>query len=110
MGSGTRNHDELLRRELRASLRILRSDRAEERSEPRSPVDAPRRFVVVTCAPADEEPLPTAQRILASTALAASLLIAVAALSEAAADATKAMEPRAVASLSTGRSHFGFGQ
>ncbi|OAI30474.1 hypothetical protein A1351_08850 [Methylosinus sp. R-45379] len=107
MGSDARMRDETRREELRASLRVLRSESADA-AAPR--IMAPRRLVVVAPRPAADEPLPPAQRFLASAALAGALLMAVAALSDAAAHAMGAMEPRAIASLEMGRSHFGFGQ
>jgi len=110
MGSGARTNDELRREELRASLRVLRSDGAETAPADASRIVAPRRLVIVTPRPTADEPLPMAQRILVSAALAGALLMAVAALSDAAAHAMDAMEPRAIASLEPGRSHFGFGQ
>ncbi|MBG0811399.1 hypothetical protein IY145_18780 [Methylosinus sp. H3A] len=108
--------NELRRDELRASLRVLQSDAAETAPSIAAPsivtprIVAPRRLYVVTPRPAADEPLPTAQRILVSAWLAAALLAAVAVLSDAAAHAVDAMEPRAIASLEPSRSHFGFGQ
>ncbi|WP_400768251.1 hypothetical protein [Methylosinus sporium] len=107
MESDLRPGDAARRQELRASLRVLRSESADA-SAPR--IVAPRRLVVVAPRPAADEPLPPAQRVLVSAALAGLLLMAVAALSDAAAHAMDAMEPRAIASLEMGRSHFGFGQ
>lgn len=111
MESGARMRNELRRDELRASLRVLQSDAAEAAPSIVAPrIVAPRRLYVVTPRPAADEPLPTAQRILVSAWLTAALLAAVAVLSDAAAHAVDAMEPRAIASLEPGRSHFGFGQ
>jgi len=104
-----RPRDELRREKLRASWRVLRSDLAERAAAPLPPIDAPRPRAVATRRPTADEAPPAVQRILASAALAAALLTAVSALSEAAANAMYTMEPR-VASLESGRSHFGFGQ
>ncbi|WP_036290762.1 hypothetical protein [Methylosinus sp. PW1] len=110
MESDLRPGDAARRQELRASLRVLRSESADASASAPPRIMAPRRLVVVAPRPAADEPLPPAQRILASAALAGLLLMAVAALSDAAAHAMDAMEPRAIASLEMGRPHFGFGQ
>ncbi|MBU3887672.1 hypothetical protein FM996_13615 [Methylosinus sporium] len=107
MEADARAKDEALRKELRASLRVLRSKGADGRPLP--PRIAPR-LVVVAPQRAADEPLPAALRILVSAALAAILLLGVSALSDAAAHAMNAMERRSIASLDTSRSHFGFGQ
>jgi hypothetical protein len=100
------------RDELRARLFVLRSDiRRDSGQTLRERRDLAPRLVIVSRRSDEEEALSAQQRIAISIALALALLTGVSALSDAAANAMAAMEPRSVAALSERtRSHFGFGQ
>ncbi|HEY8066174.1 MAG TPA: hypothetical protein VIF40_15835 [Methylosinus sp.] len=97
---------------LRARLFVLRSDiRHESGQTLRERRGLAPHLIVVSRRSDEEEALSAPQRVAISIALALALLTGVSALSDAAANAMAAMEPRTVAALSERtRAHFGFGQ
>ncbi|CAN2533278.1 hypothetical+protein [Methylocapsa aurea] len=91
---------------------MLRSDiRRESGQTLRERRDLAPHLIIVSRRSDEEEALSAPQRVAISIALALALLTGVSALSDAAANAMAAMEPRTVAALSERtRAHFGFGQ